>query len=296
MIADPPGDHQTIEEFLALLRLDPDFSIVVVEGRTDAAFYGQYLRSVDVDMTVTSVGDRFTISREECAPFSKDFGEKTKAVALAIRVNNEIGSAQNRITVLVDADTSASLGPILVSSGCLISTDLPSLEHYSMQQAPFARFTAFGVRKAEAPNSVQVTASIGGALRALSAIGATLHDHGVRMTDKAISFCSTEAGVIRVDAPKVIERSLASHAWNGRARLDAPELLSICAGYLRIFEESKHPGRGRDVAPLLILLLKLGKPFNNPEVVEALLRASLHPDDLHEWPLFSKLRSRYALT
>jgi hypothetical protein len=294
MTFDSPGDHQTIEEFLALLQLDSEFSLVVVEGRTDAAFYSQYLRTLGTEVSVISVGDRFGISREECAPYGSDFGEKSKAVALAIRVNDEIGNDQVRVTVIVDADSTASLGPLLVSPGCLVSTDFPSLEHYSMRQEPFARFAAFGIHRANAPTSAQVSEAMAGALRALSAIGATLHDHGIGMTGKATSFITVKSGVLEIDVPKVIERSLSSHSFDGRTRLTASKLILVCAGYLSIFNAAQHPGRGHDLAPLLIVLMNLSKPFNDPEVVEALLRASLHPDELHEYPLFAELRFRYS--
>jgi hypothetical protein len=285
-----PGDVQTVDELIALLYLEPEYRLVLAEGRHDALLINWFLTENDVVVSVNAVSDRLVVTREEVGEEHIDYGEREKLLTVGekVAVHPDI---RNQLTVVVDSDWRDAVGPEIVNRECVIYTDFPALEHYAMEPAPFERFMALGIQAV--PEIVaDVWADILPALLDVAAVRLTLRGSGIALVPKYPELCQFgEAG--GADVRELLRRSMARHppsTWPGS--LD--ELCRIADGYLQLLRAAEHLGRGHDLAPLLIRRFGWVNHLAIPETVERLMRGALRAEELGSFSMFQRLLERTA--
>lgn len=290
-MSEAPGDLQTIDDLLALAEFEPELRDVFVEGRGDVHFFGWYFDERGLEATVLAVSDRLYIPRDQIALDAIEYGEREKLVTLARRVSSELPPGQKRITVILDADWQDVTGPVLIHRDCVLVTDFPSMEFYFFTESTMERFQRLGLARQPRPFA-DVQLSLSGALLDVAAVRLVLRGSRVGCTGKFVELCtlSPSSGA---DIREILQRSLSgAHASERPANLDS--LVEWASDYRQMLVGAAHPGRGHDLAPMLIALFGLRNELAKVEVVEKLMRSTARADELDDFPLFVELRVRLA--
>jgi hypothetical protein len=288
------GDLLTIDELIARAQFEPSLIDIYVEGDGDVAVFRSIFDYLELEVGVFAVNARLDIRRNEVEPFSIDYGNRSKLIAAAARVHQELPVTQRTLTFIIDADWAHVVGPVPVLNSCLILTDLPSIEHYFFDGPAFRRFLTLGISKPNADPD-KVRPRLVEALQDIAAARIALESVDVECIPKFAALCTFGAEASSADTLEIVRRSIDRIPAGSRS----PSMLVISShlsGYRELIRKSGHPGRGHDIAPLLIAFFSLSGHFADRDVVEALLRTSSTPSELLEYPFFQRVVTRVSVT
>ncbi|MCB5272991.1 hypothetical protein BJG92_00503 [Arthrobacter sp. SO5] len=294
-MSDAPGDLQTIDEIAALAEFEPEATLVFTEGRHDASLFQWFMDDLRLSGTAVAVGDRVFIPREQTEKYSTDHGERAKAVTLSSELEGLLGRGLRQFVVIVDADWTSVLGPQPINRDYLLVTDFPSIEHYALQDRPLKRFFSLALGQPESPSAADLYMVMGPALAVIAAVRVALHQYGIKGIANPADACTFSKNSISVTTSELVRRCLSKISKADREH-SLEELTSQANSYIEMLGNLGQLGRGHDVAPVLVKYLGLKGHYAAPDVVESLLRTSLHPSELREWPLFSELEQRLRRT
>jgi hypothetical protein len=284
------GDLQTLEELAVRIELEPSLQDVYVEGPGDVAIMRALFAETGITASVYSVKDRLDVRRPEVELYSEDYGNKAILVAAAAIIEGLVGSDSRSVLFVVDSDWAQVTGPMPIAKAYLEHTDLPSMEHYFLDERSFQRFLTQGLQRQELSASV-VREQISNALLDVAAARIALEHVKVKCFANPFSvatFTSTESSA---DTQEIIKRSLAIIPAASRPAT-WQELTLHSLEYKRWLRDAKHLGRGHDIAPALIHALKLKGDFAHVEVLESLMRASVDTRDLLGHDFFRRVVER----
>lgn len=291
-MSNPPGDLQTIDEYLLLIDLEPGLQDVFVEGRTDAALVRQALSLAELDAQVYAISDRLYVPREEVGMLSLDYGERDKLITLAFHLETRSAATETRVVLVVDADWNEATGPIPIKRRHIVFTDGPSLEWYVVDPPNLAQFVEVGLRR---PNGSahEFIQAVRSPLRQIAAARLALKDLGVAISDKFPECCDLTPGRSTADIAEIIRRSVSSvHPPldpGGRA-----SVVERALGYQELLDLADFPGRPKDLVPLAIAFFNLSSNLRVPDTVHRLLVASIAPSTIVASPAFGEVQRRLA--
>lgn len=288
-MTDPDGELSTIDDLIARAKLEPTLVDVYVEGRRDADLVRSMFREAGIDASVFAVSDRLHITREETAPHSSDYGNKAKLVAAAARLDAALGASGHGISFIADSDWSPVIGPMMLGDTSLFLTDGPSMECYFFVSASFQQVLTSGLERAEASADV-VRAQLLGAMQDVASARLLLEEMDVAIIEKFVAVCFFEKNESRADALEIVRRSL-NAARRGK-EFSTTRVDQQLQTYRQWISVAGHMGRGHDIAPMLIKLLKLSGDLAKSGVIEAMMRSSVRVSELLMAPLFQRVVSR----
>lgn len=281
------GDLLILDEVLARAELEPTLYDIYVEGRSDAVVFESLFGYLGLEVSVFAVADRIAIRREEVQPYSADYGNKDKLIAAAALTQHSFRGPKKNLLFVIDNDWISVTGPYPIYREFLEISDLPSMEHYFLRDPGFQRFLSVGLKLTDLQAS-QVRSKLEGALRDIAAARLVLRNHQIGCIDKVAALCDFKGSPTSANISEIVKRSAARNgdgvAWQA--------LVSQIPDYRSMLEECDHGGRGHDIAPLLIALLKLKGHFADVEVVEAMMRVSVTPQELLAHPFFERVVER----
>jgi hypothetical protein len=276
-MSDDDGEFLTVNDLITRAILEPTITDVYVEGRRDADILRLVLAAEGVDAEVFAVNDRLTVPREDVVPFAEEYGNRAKLQAVAGTLDLALGADRHSYSFLIDSDWALVKGPVPLPSSSLILTDLPSMEHHFIESVSFGKTLRLGFERANAEAN-EVRSALRGALQDVAAARLVLEDLNVSCIDSFPALCIFSGSKSSADSMEIIRRSL--NAAGRGSEISTSRLSERLATYKEWIETSSHPGRGHDIAPLLIRYLKLKNAFASKSVVEVVLRTGM---ELHEF-------------
>jgi len=286
------GDLLTIEELIARAELEPSLIDVYVEGESDAAVFRAIFAELGIDAAVFPVRTRLDIRRAEVDPYSSEYGNRTMLITAAMRADAALRPSNTSLTFVIDADWAQAVGPIQIPLPGLISSDLPSMEHYFLEDRSLRRFLTLGLMKPDL-NVSEVKAKLKGCLQDIAAARLTLENFNIACVTKIAAVCDFTSTPTTANADELVRLSFDKVPRASRP-VEFATARTLVPGYRQLVTDADHPGRGHDIAPLLISMLSLTGQLSDPEMVETLMRASSVPSELLEYQFFRDVATRVA--
>jgi hypothetical protein len=259
---------------------------VHTEGHPDKRLVKRVLALAGHDRAVVyKIDERVTIPRPQDSASLRDWGVRTQLITLGEVLDAE--NLSDRAACVIDADW-ALLEPEDLPPA-VITTDFAAVEGYSFNVPSLEAFLDNHVGHGDAREIVEGVTPV---LNDLYLARYVLHRHplgGVGMVANFTDRIDT-SGPLSIDVEEILRSSLGGDGL-GREHLNAAlermdELRPIVLGapHLAI--------RGHDIAPVLVKVLGLRNRLARAEHVEDLLRSSVDPQGLSEYPLFTELLRR----
>jgi hypothetical protein len=284
----PENRRRTLAELKILYKTHPRIRDVFVEGRTDAKFYGWFLRESGLggSAQVYEVDARVEIPETAVKPVHAEVNKRGRLFALG-HAANSWGAPGAGATCIVDSDFDI-LEPIPRIAPLLL-TDYPALEVYALQKKPFAKFLDQFVD--DAPEADEVLGVLLPVWLQIFVVRFVLlrYSAGHALLDGFAKRSFDKFGKPSFSAESIIRDS--THE-------SKDEVSRLVAKYAQTVKEVTDPAlqtvRGHDVAPVIIQYLGLKKELARATHVENVMRACIEFADLRDQPLFQSLLSRLA--
>lgn len=283
-------ERREIQELVTLYRLEPDLRDVFVEGSTDVSLIEWFLHETGArDVAVWEV-DEVDIPAELLHELGLENGRRGRVIALADRLERELGREVMSPSCIVDADFDRVLQKSYPYA-ILLLTDYTCLEAYLFASRPVAKFLKLVVRRF--PKAAEIVLrEISPPLVELFAIRFANHRLGWNL--KLIDFdrcCELGQGGVRLDSEEYITRLLNA---NSRA-IERPQFMAEIGRLRRLLADGpRHYVHGHDLINMLAWYLRQHRSSARipPQMVERSIYACADVGDLAAEPMFRTLLAR----
>jgi hypothetical protein len=289
-------DHtmrRTIDELLVRYELEPTLMDLYVEGPTDHALFGWYVRRSRLEGVAVYSIDTIEVPSSEVRTRGLENNARGRTIALSSIFQDHFGAERPKIGCIVDADMNHFLG-IPTSNDFLEYTDFTGLEMYLYDAKILSKFLDLYVRSSTVP-SKEIFEAITPVLQELFLI--RLCNEMLQLGLPYLSFerCCTVRGLkLSFDREDYITRYLSK----GQA-LQERERFTECIEKHRgsLSEEPRKQINGHDFLALLSLFLRRhvnDSALVRPGLFERTLFSCVEIEDLDRHQLFRSLNTRFS--
>lgn len=286
--------RRTLDELLTQYELHPHTRDVIVEGREDAHFFGDFLRNCgglsDIDYHIFPVSDRVDLPPTQVIGAGFEDGERGRVLTLAAFVASWDVAQRLCVTCIADADR-AYLRDDLPVSDVLLVTDLGGLECYALTPRILSKFIAVVLRQNE-PDGPWLLSVVQPILVSVFLARAALHisltGHG--LTEEQIKKHALNQSELDVS---LVKRALPQGQAGDQLYSEVHEVLVDLRASVPV-DDPRKAIRGHDIAPVIVNVLRLRNDYAHHETVERALMGCVERADIEHLPLFKKLVARIA--
>jgi hypothetical protein len=283
-------ERRQIEELVALYQLEPGIRDVFVEGATDVAFLDWFLHATGLTNALVREIAAVDVPPDLVNGLGLQNNNRGRLIALARRVQSELGHHTVALTCVADSDFDRVLQNEY-SCNALLLTDYSSLEAYLFLSGPMSKLLRLVVRRFPKPAD-RVLAEIGGPLVELFAI--RLANHCLDWNLRMIAFdscCELEEGAVHFDQTEYLTRLL-----NANARAGDREAFTRALGEARrlLTRDTRHYVHGHDFVGMLNWYLRRHRCCRGitRDMIERVIYACVETSDVASEPMFMALRER----